>query len=587
MERRVTGFIRLGAFACLTPLAGCAPSEVPEEAEQSVQEDYRHLADEYLAALMERYPEKGTYYGIPGQAHDRLTDNSLAAIETWQVKEDAWLAKLAELDTTVRTGSPEWVIRGILLETLESSRAMRVCRNELWGVSETAGWQVVVPYLAEIQPVGTDKARREAMARARDLVRYLDTEIDNLREGLRLGYSVPKHNTALVMGQIRGLLELDSPLRSPAERDDDADFQHAFTKVVERQVNPALQRYLHFLETEVEPAARAAIAIAEIPSGADCYRAAIRHHSTLESPPQEIHDLGLEQMAMIQAEMRQIAERSFDTEDVQGLLERLRTAPEFAFSSRQEILEHAQAALDRARKIMPDYFGLLPQADVVIEPYPAYREDSGTGEYQSPAEDGSRPGLYYIPVTDPERRPRAIYESLTFHETIPGHHLQLAIALERGDRSHPIARYLDNSGYSEGWALYTERLADEMGLFSSDLDRMGMLGDQAARAARLVIDTGIHEFGWSRQQALDYMTAHTTWAPQDIAAEIDRYIIWPGQATAYMLGMLKIRELRAQAETALGPRFRIQDFHDRILEDPAMSLGMLEEKIEKWIAEAG
>ncbi len=322
------------------------------------------------------------------------------------------------------------------------------------------------------------------------------------------------------------------------------------------------------------------------PTCSECYRVAIRYYSTLELPPREIHDLGLQQIAAILGEMQEIAERSFNTSDVPALLKRLATEREHAFSSRKEIIEYSQDALARARQIMPRFFGILPRADVVIEPHPAFREKSGTGEYQSPAEDGSRPGLFYIPVSDPQRRPRVVYESLAFHETIPGHHLQGAIALERADRSHPIARYLDRSGYSEGWALYAERLADEMGLYSSDLGRMGMLGDQAARAARLVIDTGIHEFGWTRQQAVEYMTAHTTWAPQDIESEIDRYIIWPGQATAYMLGMLKIRDLRQRAETALGASYQIRDFHDRILEDGGVTLGMLEEKIEHWISQA-
>ncbi len=572
--------IGLAAIGCMLILPGCAPPG------GGGKESIRRLADEYMDAYLERFPEIGTYYGIPGRRHDRLRDNSLAALRSWQAREDAWLARIGELDPKASPGSSEWTIHGILLETLEASVAMRVCRNELWGVNETAGWQTNLTYIAEIQPVGTEELRQQALARARELARFLDTEIVNLREGLRLAYSAPKRNVRLVAEQVRGLLEPDSPLSSPARRDTDAGFQAAFTKVVEQEIHPAIRRYVDFLETEYEPAAREAIAVAENPRGSECYRAAIRYYSTLELPPREIHDLGLRQMATILGEMQEIAERSFNTSDVPALLKRLATEREHAFSSREEIIEYSQDALARARQIMPRFFGILPRADVVIEPYPAFREKSGTGEYQSPAEDGSRPGLFYIPVSDPQRRPRVVYESLAFHETIPGHHLQGAIALERADRSHPIARYLDRSGYSEGWALYAERLADEMGLYSSDLARMGMLGDQAARAARLVIDTGIHEFGWTRQQAVEYMTAHTTWAPQDIESEIDRYIIWPGQATAYMLGMLKIRDLRQRAETALGASYQIRDFHDRILEDGGVTLGMLEEKIEHWISQA-
>ncbi len=563
----------------LVLLSGCAAAESGEQVST-----IESLADEYLDAYLERYPEIGTAYGIPGQRHDRLTDNSPAALAVWQAKEDAWLARIRQLDGSVSPSSPDWAIHGILHETLASSVAMRICREELWGISETAGWQTELTFIAEIQPIGGDDSRRQALARARELARYLDTEVVNLRTGLGLGYSAPKSNVSLVAGQIRGLLEPDSPLLSPARRDDDGAFQTTFNEVFDNQVRPALRRYLGFLEQDYAPATREAIAVAENPGGSKCYRAAIRFHSTLELSPQEIHDLGVRQVALLQAEMREIARRSFDTGDLPALLRRLTTDPAYAFSSSEEIIEYSKAALARAKQAMPDFFGILPRSDVVIEPYPAFREDSGTGEYMSPAEDGSRPGLYYIPVTDPRQRPRAVYESLAFHETIPGHHLQLGIAVENRDRGHALTRYLDNSGYSEGWGLYSERLADEMGLYSSDLARMGMLGDQAARAARLVIDTGIHELGWSRRQAVDYMTAHTTWAPQDIEAEIDRYIIWPGQATAYTLGMLKIRELRERAERAFGSSFEIRDFHDRILEDSGVTLGMLEEKINHWIS---
>ncbi|MCP3963238.1 MAG: DUF885 domain-containing protein [bacterium] len=574
-------WIGLLAVASACSRAPEAPPEAPPAAEESPTA-VRHLADEYMDAFLDRFPETGTYYGIPGRRHDRLTDNSLAALASWQAREDAWLDRLAELQTPV-PGSPDWTLHGVLLETLEAALAMRICRDELWTVSEVDGWQTWLPFIAEIQPVGTEEQRREALARSRELARYLDTEIANLREGLQLGYSAPKRNVGLVAKQVRGLLAPESPLRSPAQRDDAAAFQAAFTEVIEQEVEPALRRYAEFLEAEYQDAAREVIAVAENPDGAECYRASVRHHATVELPPQEIHDLGLEQMALIQREMLEVAEGSFGTRDVPALLKRLTTEPEYAFASREEIIRYSQDAVERAREAMPRFFRLLPRADVVIEPYPAYREEGGTGEYQSPSEDGSRPGVYYIPVVDPEKRPRVGYESLAFHEVIPGHHLQLAIAIERTG-SHPLARYLDKSGYSEGWGLYSERLADEMGLYSSDLARLGMLGDQAARAARLVIDTGIHELGWSRQQAIDYMIAHTTWAPQDVEAEVDRYIVWPGQANAYMLGMLKIRELRERAEEALGESFDVRDFHDRVLEDGAVTLGMLERKIDHWIS---
>lgn len=233
---------------------------------------------------------------------------------------------------------------------------------------------------------------------------------------------------------------------------------------------------------------------------------------------------------------------------------------------------------------MPRAFGRLPKADVIVKPYPPFAE-SGVGEYHSSSEDGSRPGVYYIAVTEPTKRTRAWQLSTLYHETYPGHHLQGAIALELGDRVHPIARYLDNSGFSEGWGLYSERLADELGLYKTPLDMIGLYSDQGARAARLVIDTGLHTRGWTRQQAVDYMLNSTSWSNVDIENDINRYISWPGQATSYMLGMLEIRRLRTLAEKELGDRFDLRAFHDRVVGYGSITLPMLEASILAWIEE--
>jgi uncharacterized protein (DUF885 family) len=266
---------------------------------------------------------------------------------------------------------------------------------------------------------------------------------------------------------------------------------------------------------------------------------------------------------------------------VQELLQRLRTDKQYTFKSRQELIAYSQAALDRAKVGARPAFGLWPTASVIIQPYPAFREKNGPNEYNSPAEDGSRPGVFLINAYQPEKHSRVEDESTAFHETIPGHHLQGAIALERTD-IHPIGRYLGNSGYGEGWALYSERLADELKLFSSDVERLGMLSDQQLRAVRLVVDSGIHTMGWPRQQAIDYLLAQTAEGERDAASEIDRYIIYPGQATAYMLGAIEIRRARTDAEKAMGSRFDIKAFHDRVLEDGAVPLVFLKEKIERW-----
>src|SRR5262245_65496594 len=218
--------------------------------------------------------------------------------------------------------------------------------------------------------------------------------------------------------------------------------------------------------------------------------------------------------------MHVIAQKTFQTSDVPSLLQKLRSDPQFMFRDRDKLIQYSQAALARAKAAMPNWFGRLASADVRIEPYPKFREKNGSSEYNPPAEDGSRPALFYINAFEAEKKSRAPAESTAFHETIPGHHLQIAIALERKE-IHPIGRYIFNSGFVEGWALYAERLADELKLFSSDLDRLGMLSSQALRASRLVVDSGLHTMCWSRQQAIDDVLQHTAEGEHDVTSEVD------------------------------------------------------------------
>jgi uncharacterized protein (DUF885 family) len=556
-----------------------APSEPPrgEPADARV----RSLADAYVAGFFDRFPEQVTYYGVAGRPHDRLTDNSLEAVRAWEEKEDAWLGEVRAIDAASIASGPLKATHAILREALESAVASRVCRSELWNVSQMTGWHVSYGYVVTIQPVGTEQARKEALARWSMLPKYLDTEIANLREGMKRGYTAPRHIVRIVIGQVRSLAATpaaESPFLTPVRSDKTAEFGKAFTALTSDQLVPAMRRYGDFLEREYLPAAREATAVASNPDGAACYDASIRAFSTLPKTAREVHDIGLREVARIDAEMKTIAERSFGTSDVPALMQRLRTDGEFLFRTREELIDYSKQALERARAAAPQWFGILPKADVRIEPYPAFREKNAPGEYNPPSEDGSRPGLFYISAYEPQKKTRADNESTAFHETIPGHHLQVAIALERTD-IHPIGRYIFNSGYVEGWALYAEQLADEMKLFSGELDRLGMLGSQNWRAVRLVVDTGLHALGWTRQQAIDYMLAHTTANANDAASEIDRYIIWPGQATSYMLGRLEILAAREDARKAAGAAFDIKAFHDRVLEDGSVPLTFLREKI--------
>jgi len=543
------------------------------------------LADAYLDGFFARNPDQITLFGVPGRRHDALQDNSLDALRLWQAREDGWLKALQQIDPAAINASSLRATQAILRETLEGAVAARVCRTELWTVSQFVnGWQVQDGYLVTIQPVGTDEARKDTLARWSKLPAYIDKEIANLREGLKAGYSAPKGNVRLVIDQMNTLIATplaESPFDSPSVRDKTPEFQQSFDLLVREQIVPTFARYRDFLQSEYLPAAREAVGVSANPNGAACYDASVRYFSSLPRTAKEVHATGLEQVARLDAEMKAIGERSFGTGDVPKLLERVRTDKPYLFKNREQLIGYSQAALGRSKAAMRDWFGLLPAADVVIQPYPKFREKSGPNEYNPPAEDGSRPAVFFINAYKAETKSRAPAESTAFHETVPGHHLQGAIALERKE-IHPIGRYLGNAGYQEGWALYTERLADEMKLYSGDLDRLGMLSSQALRAVRLVVDSGLHALGWTRQQAIDYMLAHTAEPKDDVISEVDRYIIYPGQATAYMLGAIEISRLRQDAKQAMGARFDIKAFHDRVLEDGAVPVSFLSSKIRAW-----
>jgi len=280
--------------------------------------------------------------------------------------------------------------------------------------------------------------------------------------------------------------------------------------------------------------------------------------------------------------MRGIAARSFGTTNVPDLLRRLREDPAVRFEDAGEVVGVAHAAIERARAAAPRWFGRLPEAQVTIREYPEFRRAANPAEsYTTDFSSGKLAGIYFINAFSPERKPRAPVESTAFHEGIPGHHLQIALALERGGSA--LGKYVTSSGFVEGWAMYAERLADEMGLFSADVYRLGRLSSEAFRAARLVVDSGLNVFGWPRQRAIDFLVTNAGLDPAFAASEVDRYAAWPGQATAYMLGALEIRRLRDEAEEALGSRFDVRAFHDAVLENGAVTLPLLRERIARFV----
>ncbi|MDJ0910931.1 MAG: DUF885 domain-containing protein [Woeseiaceae bacterium] len=561
---------------------GC--SEAPPPEPPSAAETATRIATEFVDAYYTQFPEEVYEVGYPDAPMDRLGDHSEEALAAWNQRLDAWHAELSGLDPEeLDTAAVPW---RFTLERMEALIDRRVCRMDLWNVSPTwTGWQYSVISTLAQQPVDTDDERDAALARAKDIARLVDTELVNLERGMEEGYAAPASNVAAVIDQFTALIETpieESPFFNPATRTDDESFIEDYREVIETSVVPALETYRDFLVHEYE--GHNEIGVAGNPDGAACYDASVRYWSSLEMDPEEIHEAGLREMERIRAEMLDIAVNTFGTDDLLALFDELRSNTEYTFESEQDMLDHVQAAVDRGKAAMPDWFGYVPDVDVNVIPSPAYEKDSGGGFYSAGSADGSRPGTYQVGTYNPQGISRAGQESVAFHESWPGHHLQVTIALLNEDL-HPVQRYMYVSGTAEGWGLYSERLADEAGLYSSELSRLGMLSNEAFRAARLVVDPGIHVMGWTRDEAIDYMLENTAEGFDAVSSEVDRYAAAPGQATSYLIGSLEIFRLRAYAQAQLGDDFDIREFHDRVLADGSVTLPMLAASIEAWVEE--
>ncbi|HTR51544.1 MAG TPA: DUF885 domain-containing protein, partial [Kofleriaceae bacterium] len=360
----------------------------------------------------------------------------------------------------------------------------------------------------------------------------------------------------------------------------------ALVALVKDTIAPALARYRDFLAREILPRGRtgAAEGLGGLKHGDIYYRGYIAAHVGNGQTPAELHAIGLREIARTDDAIASLGGTPLGTRDLAGAIARLRGDRALYFSSAPELVAAAADGLARARDALPRWFGRLPKADCVMREIPAHEAPFTTiAYYREPHYDGSKPGEYFVNTYQPETRPRFELAALTFHESIPGHHLQIAIAQELG--ALPAFRKLDGStAFVEGWALYTERLADQMGLYTSDLDRLGAASYDAWRASRLVVDTGIHSLGWTRAQAEDFMRLHTALTDINISNEVDRYIGWPGQALGYKVGQLEILRLRAEAEAALGAKFDLKAFHEVVLGAGAVTLPVLEQRVRAWIA---
>ena len=529
-----------------------------------------------------------------------LAPRDEAAIKRARTERDGLIVRLAALAVST-LGSSDQVTYKLLRGQLEADRGLDVCRSYEWTVDVyTASPLNELSYLVEAHGVIAPADAEHLLSRLEQGAKLVDDTIANLRLGLAA------KRVASAEKLRRAIKQLDDELAKPLDGWSIAtptwiaapspdpwpagtrDRLHTrLREIVSQQLVPAIVRLRDFYREELLPHGRIEQeGLSSLPDGDACYRASIVAQIGIAMPPAELHALGQQEIARTDRELAELGMKVFGTLDLASVIAKLRTDTSLYFTSREQILEAAQTYLDAAKAAIPRFFSVLPQTDCVMREIPAYEAPYSTvAYYRQPHYDGSKPGEYFVNTYKPETRARFELQALTWHESIPGHHLQIAIAQELG--ALPAFRKLDGStAYVEGWALYTERLAEEMGLYTGDLDRLGKLSFDAWRAARLVVDTGLHALGWTRVQAEAFMRAHTALTEINISNEVDRYIGWPAQALAYKVGQLEFLRLRARAEAELGATFELAEFHRVVLGSGAVTLPILAELVEAWIANA-
>ena len=528
---------------------------------------------------------------------DKMAPRDPAAIARAAAERDVLLDRVHAIQPAT-LGDADRITHAMLRGKLEAEHGLDACKFHEWTIDSGGGSLLgELSYLVESHTVKTPNDAANLIARIGQGPELVDATIANLMDGLRGGRVTSAEKLR------RAIDQLDSELGKPVETwamakpawetvvgadpwpaGDRARLAGELRTAVTARVAPAMIRLRDFMSHRVMPAARTGVeGLAGLPDGEACYRATILSHVGLPMTPDELHALGVSEIARTDRELAALGKTVLGTADLASTILRLRTDTALYFTSGPEILAAAQKALDRAKAATPRFFSVLPKTDCVMREIPAYEAPYSTiAYYRQPHYDGSKPGEYFVNTYKPETRPRFELEALTWHESIPGHHTQIAIAQELG--AMPAFRKLDGStAYVEGWALYTERLADEMGLYSSDLDRIGKLSYDAWRASRLVVDTGLHAKGWTRAQAETYMREHTALTELNISNEVDRYIGWPGQALAYKVGQLEMIRLRALAQERLGAKFDLKGFHAVVLGVGAVTLPVLGDVVGAWI----
>ncbi len=549
------------------------------------------VAERFWDRLMEAHPTSASLVIGDHRFADRMEDLGAEAEAALAADLRGFSAAAAAIDAD-QLDAEDRITRLVLIDEADSMAASLECRLPEFLVDPMLGPQMdIVTSIPQLSAPDADVAAR-FVAKAGDTARYFDEAVDRLRDGVAAGRTPVRVLVEKTLGQLDAMI--DAPLEDdpflriglPDAMDDAAKerWREDMARQVREVVRPALVRYRDYVRDAVLPVARPGdkAGLCWLPDGDEVYAHQTRRYTSLHIDPDAVHRLGLDEIAALEEEYAELGGRVLGTTAIAEIYERLRDDPALRFETADQVREAAETALARANEAVPDWFGRLPKAPCVVQPIPDIgAADAPLAYYLPPAQDGSRPGVFFINLTEPETRTRYESEALAFHEAVPGHHLQLTISQELEDLPM-VRRYGLQTAYVEGWGLYTERLADEMGLYSGDLARLGILSFDSWRAGRLVVDTALHAKGWSRRQAIDYLTANSPQAPNNIVNEVDRYIGYAGQALAYKLGQREIFRLREDARRKLGAGFDVAAFHDTVLGSGALPLRVLADVIERW-----
>jgi uncharacterized protein (DUF885 family) len=460
-------------------------------------------------------------------------------------------------------------------------------------IDSDSGFHADFADLPSVMPFRTAADYRNYLARLRDWPRWLAEELAAMRAGLAAGFTLPRVALRGVDANAEVHVVADpeasifyAPFRAfPAAvpEGERARLRAEGRAAVAEAVVPGYRDFVDFLRREYIPGARTTVGAADLPGGAGIYAFEVKRYTTLDLSPRQIHERGLAEVARIQAEMETVIRKTGFTGDFAAFVAMLRTDPRFYARTPEELLSRAARIAKRMDGRLPSLFGRLPRLPYGVDPVPDHLAPNYTGGRYVPAPPGgTRAGTYWVNTFRLESRPLYVLESLTLHEAVPGHHLEFALSSEL-EALPPFRRFASVDAYSEGWALYAERLGLEAGFYTDPYSEFGRLTYEMWRACRLVVDTGLHALGWSREQAVAYLAGHTALSLHEVETETDRYISWPGQALAYKMGELEIRALRHQAEEALGPRFDLRAFHDAVLANGPIALPELRDQIEAWI----